>query len=165
MFCNTAASARIYGTNQIAAESPRAAIEKDMQIPGQSIKMTIRLEGLNSTQVDNLHKAAEKAKTKTLEWGGYTTHQEPGSPIKYITIEEACMTGGSGLYTVSLTVEPVLLGSICSPPEGKDQRLALVFPSREGLGIIFDAVNILPPEDIIEYTNRDKPIPRFGYGS
>ncbi len=118
------------------------------------IKMTIRLEGLNSEQVARLHRAVEDAKTKTRVAVGRTE----GEGVKFIEVSKSHLDGGCG-YTVLLTVHPALQGYL------DPTKKVVVFPSREGLDGIFNAVNILPSQDIVEEIRPGGIVPgKFGYG-
>jgi hypothetical protein len=136
-------------------------MEKQIEALTLGIKMTIRLEGLTSGQVDQLHKAVENARTEVKSCGRYV--HEPGEGIKFVEILKSQLHAGCG-YTVLLVVHPALMGYIYPPLAGNAGHKAVVFPSREGLGGIFDAVKILPPEDVIEDVATGVVPGKFGYG-
>lgn len=117
------------------------------------IRMTIKLEGLTSTQVDSLHQVARETKTQTKQCGERVNL--PGDGINFIEITKSELKSPNGLYSVILTIYPTLEGWIYPPLPGNDRRWARVSPSRNGIDQIFEAVGILPPDDTIE----DRPVP------
>jgi len=116
------------------------------------IKMTIRFEGLTSTQVDKLHEVAQTSRAKTQTCGKLVN--QPGDRIKFIEVTKADLKSPDGLYNVLLTIYPALVGWVYPPING-DRRWAQVQPSRDGLDAIWDALGILPVADEVE----DRPIP------
>lgn len=113
------------------------------------VRMTIRLEGLTSSQVDALHKVSEDTYTKTLNIGGRVNL--PGDKgERFIEVTKSELKGAGGKYTVLLTVYLFLEGWVYPPLPGKDRRWAEVHPSRRGLDGIFEALDILPEKETVE---------------
>ncbi len=110
-------------------------------------EMTIRFEGLTAEQVAALDKAVKNVKTDTHSANGRGGEDNGGA--RFIKVTKSEMKGEDGKYAVLLTVTTLLIGFVYPPTEGFDSRYAFVQPSRKALEAIFDAVGILPPEEIV----------------
>jgi hypothetical protein len=80
---------------------------------------------------------------------------QPGERITFVRVNKSELKGTG--YTVIVEVVPNFAGCIYPPLVGIDRRWANVQPSRRDLGVIFDAVGILPEVEKVE----DLPEPKL----